>query len=94
MKIEQFFYKIVLLLETTEEIEYSILKKNQNLDFVVLTNKRIIYTNLNLCADNIFHFLEIKKNKMQKVQELQKRLQTDDFHSDEVIDTFRKQQLQ
>ncbi len=88
MNTETFLNKILVLLDSTEEIEYTLLEKNKLLDFIVLTNKKIIYTNLDLFEKNVFHFFDIKNNNTQNIVRLKKMLQSDDFEINTIISKY------
>lgn len=88
MNTETFLNKILVFLDPTEEIEYTLLEKNKLLDFIVLTNKKIIYTNLDLFEKNVFHFFDIKNNNTQNIVRLKKMLQSDDFEINTIISKY------
>ena len=69
MNTKTFLDKILILLDPTEEIEYTLLEKNKVLDCIVLTNKKIIYTNLNLYEKMCFIFLILKTIIIKRLRE-------------------------
>jgi hypothetical protein len=88
MDIQDFLDKIFILLEPTEEVEYSVLQRNENFDFIALTNKRVIYSNCSLHRDDVFHFFDIKNNKEQNVEKLKKTLQSEDAELYNLINKY------
>lgn len=70
--------KIHSFLNDSEDIEYAILQKEGERVLLVLTNHRIIYSDENLLKDNIFHFVELKDNKVGNLLEIKKRLLQDE----------------
>lgn len=87
MRNQRILDKIYILLEPKEEIEYASFEKNEELSVIVLTNKKIIYTNLQLFKKDIFHFFNIKDNKMQNIERIKKTLQSDE-NIDEIIKQY------
>lgn len=69
--------KINCLLNPNEEIEYVTFEKDEDGNLIALTNQRIIYSNKCLLKDNIFHFFNIKNNRVATIGQLKKKLQLD-----------------
>jgi predicted transcriptional regulator len=88
MNLEDFLDKIFILLDPTEEIEYSVLQKNVNFDFIALTNKRVIYSNLNLQKDDVFYFFDILSDDIQNIENIIKILQSDDSEFYNLINNY------
>lgn len=88
MNTETFLNKILILLDKTEEVEYKLLEKNKAHDCIILTNKKIIYTNLELYKKNVFHFFDIKNNNRQNIERIKKTLQSDDFEINTIISKY------
>lgn len=88
MNTQKILDKILVLLDSTEEIEYTLLEKNKVLDCIVVTNKKIIYTNLDLYKKNVFHFFDIKNNNRQNIEKIKKTLQSDDFEINSIISKY------
>lgn len=88
MNTQKILDKILVLLDPTEEIEYTLLEKSKVLDCIVVTNKKIIYTNLDLYEKNVFHFFDIKNNNNQKIERIKKTLQSDDFEINTIISKY------
>ncbi len=65
---------IHLLLNESEEIEYAMFQKEEENIILVLTNQRFIYSDKDLLKANIFHFIELKKNKVKIMFEIKQRL--------------------
>lgn len=84
--------KIHSLLNESEEIEYAILEKEGESIILVLTNHRLIYSDKDLLRDNIFHFVELKKNKVKSILEIKKRLLSDEDVKN-IIKTYFFQQF-
>lgn len=83
--------KIHSLLNESEEIEYAMLEKEGENIILVLTNHRLIYSDKDLLRDNIFHFVELKKNKVKSMLEIKKRLLLDEDVKN-IIKTYFFQQ--
>lgn len=79
--------KIHSFLYDCEEIEYAILQKEGESIILVLTDYRFIYSDKNLLKDDVFHFVELKKNKVKIIHEIKKRLQVEEDVKD-IIKTY------
>jgi len=88
MDTQKILEKILILLDPKEEIEYTLIEKTKKLDCLVLTNKKIIYTNLYLYNKNVFHYFDIKNNTTQKIERIKKTLQSDDLELNRLISTY------
>lgn len=83
--------KIHCLLNESEVIEYAMFQKEGESIILVLTNHRLIYSDKDLLKDNIFHFVELKKNKVKTIIEIKKRLLLDEDVNN-IIKTYFFQQ--